>query len=468
MKIPQCGLQILGQERVGKTSLFRSLIGEEFIEDLGPTCGIDTEVIDTLVDIRPISMAAWKEVKPEDLAHKSDKLLVAGVIDELNIEGEPIDDPPKQEVSEQVTEEELVQRVDTVIAEFTADQSKTQSRSSSTSTRVSLSTTECKSKETARRDPPASEKKRLTDSEDPKQMCSEKKGLEESKPMHSGARDFVSRRHHCLVSRMIKEDEKKPALHFNTYDFAGQKEYHAMHHCFITRRALYLVVFNLQRMVEHLSDNKLSGIEEIRYWLHTIHAHIHTEDQTDKQVLLVGTHKAPKGKPLPEDRLIAVHDKLEKIFYTEDDRSVHHLCRTDSEQMFFAIENSLDKEEEREASGITALQEKLLSLSGKLRFLQEEHPILWLRFERGLLQWREDCQRNNSLPLIQLKDAQSMGRSYGIEDPDASLHFFHDTGTIVCLSKSSLLKILGHVNHSCIWDVYTPMLAMVFQLTRLN
>ena len=45
---------------------------------------------------------------------------------------------------------------------------------------------------------------------------------------------------------------KDPPLTFHTLDFAGQKLYRPMHHCFIIQNAFYIVVFNLEYFVEWL------------------------------------------------------------------------------------------------------------------------------------------------------------------------------------------------------------------------
>ena len=46
---------------------------------------------------------------------------------------------------------------------------------------------------------------------------------------------------------------KDPPLTFHTLDFAGQKLYRPMHHCFITQHAFYIVVFNLVDFVKCLN-----------------------------------------------------------------------------------------------------------------------------------------------------------------------------------------------------------------------
>ena len=49
------------------------------------------------------------------------------------------------------------------------------------------------------------------------------------------------------------------SITFMTWDFGGQEEYYATHQCFISRRSLYLVVWNV--------THGMTGAEELRPWL---------------------------------------------------------------------------------------------------------------------------------------------------------------------------------------------------------
>src|SRR6266436_2952057 len=62
----------------------------------------------------------------------------------------------------------------------------------------------------------------------------------------------------------------------NTWDFGGQQIYHATHQFFLTKRSLYVVVWNARLGVEQ---------GRLDYWLETIKAHA-----PDVPVLLVATH----------------------------------------------------------------------------------------------------------------------------------------------------------------------------------
>ena len=49
------------------------------------------------------------------------------------------------------------------------------------------------------------------------------------------------------------------SITFMTWDFGGQEEYYATHQCFISRRSLYLAVWNV--------THGMAGAEELRPWL---------------------------------------------------------------------------------------------------------------------------------------------------------------------------------------------------------
>ena len=69
----------------------------------------------------------------------------------------------------------------------------------------------------------------------------------------------------------------RPKFQFSIWDFGGQKEYYSTHQCFLSRRSMYLLVFNLTH-----GDN---GVEELRPWLNNIQLRAPWS-----LVIIVGTH----------------------------------------------------------------------------------------------------------------------------------------------------------------------------------
>ena len=74
-------------------------------------------------------------------------------------------------------------------------------------------------------------------------------------PPPARVRSSISQGSARQIERLSRSGKgKDPPLTFHTLDFAGQKLYRPMHHCFITRRAMYIVVFNLQVLVKDLNE----------------------------------------------------------------------------------------------------------------------------------------------------------------------------------------------------------------------
>ena len=69
----------------------------------------------------------------------------------------------------------------------------------------------------------------------------------------------------------------KPTFSFSVWDFAGQEEYYATHQVFLSKRSLYLAVWNVL--------DKRKGIEELRPWLNNI-----ISRAPDSRIIIVGTH----------------------------------------------------------------------------------------------------------------------------------------------------------------------------------
>jgi len=514
-RIPRCNLLVLGEQRVGKTSLIRLLMGKEFILELDPTRGIDNQVVDT-VDVMPINTTKWEEVKREDQAKENDDLLVNGVVEEMG-QLPPLhrDKPGEKKAVKPISEERLLKILDDIFSEMEHMQKphvpepklwvpREQPTSPQhlppvvvphpfppTPQLVSyavprhapvqpsqparpLPTTAALQKqdrpEVIPRVPVADKgtKPHLEAESASKQKptvlaADSGEQRETSKQVGNRRTSGVSRRQIQSINRELKSisrQKKEPTLHLNTYDFAGQKEYRPMHHCFITRRSIYLVVFNLQKLVKLIQSGKgeesSEALEEIRYWLNSIHAHIHSgpEDGKMKRVFLVGTHMSPKnreqGQPITEDELQQIHELLKDAFYNRSGdpqcRFANHLqFPGPKNRIFSAIENSFDGSDEREDSGAEALQQKLTQTSKSLKFLKEEFPILWLRFEALLIRLREAVQQRKASQVVKLTDVRNLALQCGIEDQeeiDQALLFFHDTGTIICLSKLCSLDSL--------------------------
>ena len=90
----------------------------------------------------------------------------------------------------------------------------------------------------------------------------------------------------------------KKTLHFSIWDFAGQEEYYATHQCFLSKRSLYLLVWNVTEGDE--------GVADLKPWLNNISVRA-----PDSCIIVVGTFL---DKVSEEDRQSGkINDLLRKV-----------------------------------------------------------------------------------------------------------------------------------------------------------
>lgn len=111
----------------------------------------------------------------------------------------------------------------------------------------------------------------------------------------------------------------KNKVTFMTWDFGGQEEYYATHQCFLTKRSLYLLVWDIQ-------DGE-AGVRSLKSWLENI------EGCAPKSpVIIVGTHL----DTIPQPRRVEVENKLRRLIqqlYVDYSNSVYRYPKI--QEIFF-------------------------------------------------------------------------------------------------------------------------------------
>ena len=483
--MPRCNLIVLGEQQVGKTSLLRLLLGKCFMALLESTKGIDNELVDILT-LTQICSSSWKEVNRIEQAKNYEMQFINSIAEEIRDlvpKGKDIKAKANVELSDlrQASQEMLVAVVADIIK--TLDEVKEASLAPSPPALppseyrelipIQTPTMPESAIEIAKPKPPAANipvagpvhhkvispavkpiKHHGSVFSTPVARSHQKKAKKQSKPAI-----FSGRLQNSCISVAKKGNETTdPILHLNTLDFAGQELYRPMHHCFIVRRAVYLLVFDLQAVREALhssNPDQHKAIEEIRYWLNSIHAHVHSicSETHLKRVLLVGTHKAPNGKPeISEKDMADISEALYDRFVLNSDiandlRFVYPSSSTDGNasrecRVFAAVENSRDRDDEisRRESGAVLVQKEIHGAWNDLPFKDEVYPTSWLRLEAFF-------KRTQEKGITTYKEIKEVARNYNIGQDDEdelklALTFFHDTGTIVYFSKFTQDKIL--------------------------
>ena len=498
-KIPYYSMLILGEQRVGKTSLYRQLVGKPFIENLDSTKGIDNKTVET-VDARTISLGSWKEVKldptnsfanaiteeairhmPEIQEKKEGSFVARGekmLKDLINKLDKLLDPPPPRPKSvKSVTPQVNQQKIDLVPKYEFHDKSvaapqpvKPPSSRGREPPQLLPKVEKPKASVEKSREHVAVKQKDVSPPTSPivdtfsapfpnefpvplpsppsdpvKEKEEEEVQTEENGLMNRRQGIFMAKK---LKRRNKKKESKNPELTLNTLDFAGQVEYRPMHHCFISRRACYLVVFKIPELLECMGKKEEClnvHLEEIRYWIRSINAHIYPpekdkndEDKTISRVILVGTHSESRS----QEDLNNVEKLLNKL--RTDGRCVNHLIKLKSlspacpYNNFIPVENSCDIEKMKtqylKESRTAIVQESIKDLSKKLPFLNEDYPIKWLNFKERIEAMESSSPVITMEELIALAE-KSLITNDQLKGQDVAIRFLHDSGKIRCLSK---------------------------------
>ena len=385
-------LTVIGDVGAGKTSLVRTLSGEEFIEERKETHGIDTSIVErTELD------GSW---------HTAD------------LNRSHVDDILADKVCQGIKD----------------SPGGDQSRNSQGKLRLSSSdpgpffSTE---KLLLRRplsieSPPISESSHTTGqgtSMVPMRSTTCIRAREET-PLRDIPVEQIVRR---MSEASLGEKENKYAK-ISIWDFAGHPLYQAMHHVFLNRRSFYLVVFNLLELCN--TETTQEALTQIHFWLNSIR--VHTPQTTP--VFLVGTRRSNVSeKDISRVEEILHNDLIEKFG--------QQLVRSKEKSFLFAVDNSLGVDD----NGAVELKNAIEEEASRLMLTDEELPVLWLHFEEEILRRREKPDCPSCVTKAYLKEM--MKGSYRVveeEEFQSMLQFYHDSGVIILPGNRGLLAFFSY------------------------
>ena len=430
--MPCCKLLILGDSGTGKTSLLRLLTGESFIPEHISTEGIDTSLVQTrtigsvdqqtLVTLREDGQfSQFDNLAGAEICERVKKVNCSSILPNITFQ----------------SEEEMISELKRLEPNSSDTDAKSplqsEERQMETENPTQHTQKESSDLRTATKYLPPNLSTQPTQKES-SHLSSAKKHLPPSEVFHSrGLSENV-------VERLNDHNGAEPELRLVTWDFAGQPLYHPVHHCFITYRAMYLVTFKLNEIVE--SETKESVYSQIAFWLNTIQAHVRHDEASDGSIppiFLVGTFRdtpSTNGIKVDDEMLNSIGCELRTHFIDApvENRWVKHIQFFDSDRIFAAVENCPNNRDARKESGAELLRRKMLGTMKGLRFIKEERPLKWLKFEEIIFAMRKDGKK----PILVERDTLRE-EARELKFPDEEFHlllqFFHDLGTIVNPSK---------------------------------
>ncbi|XP_072175112.1 probable serine/threonine-protein kinase roco8, partial [Diadema setosum] len=249
-----------------------------------------------------------------------------------------------------------------------------------------------------------------------------------------------------IVEKMLKKKAQLNSpppneMSLSIWDFAGQDVYYTTHQVFLTWRAVYIVVFDLSRDLDSVippesrdeyyttakgnSKSELTCLEFITFWLNSIFAHAvapstttnSTQLQKSPPIFVVGTHRESVGDS-GKVRRNKVEDAFEKIKNAVKNKPYqnHVIPR------YYAVENRLGEADEQ----IADLRKHIERVAEKEQYMGQEMPINYLLFEEAVA-----AQIVNFISFEQVREIM---RPFGMDSDEelvTMLHFYHDLGFII-------------------------------------
>ncbi|KAK3608707.1 hypothetical protein CHS0354_013641, partial [Potamilus streckersoni] len=235
------------------------------------------------------------------------------------------------------------------------------------------------------------------------------------------------------AEKLEKDTVKYAAL--SIWDFAGQYAFYTTHQTFLSSRALYLLVIDLnQQITDLIEDDKcfldIEGIKPckvhdlVEIWMNSIHTCAPSPNSSIPHVILVGTHV----DKLSEKSRKALIDRYFKTlrYLLKDKPTICHLMDD------IAIDNTMSD------PMLETLKRRIFELASKQSHWGEEKPARWLPLEQAIMTLRDSGTKVVARSLIEEINVSGSVRIEDREELDLFFRFHHEMGTILYFSIEAL------------------------------
>ncbi|XP_053378034.1 leucine-rich repeat serine/threonine-protein kinase 2-like isoform X2 [Mercenaria mercenaria] len=203
----------------------------------------------------------------------------------------------------------------------------------------------------------------------------------------------------------------------NTWDFAGQEDFYSTHNCYLSNRAVYLVVFDLRKGVNEC--------EILKSWLGSIRSRA-----PGCPVFIVGTHLDKLDEGNREKRITQVTDMLREINIKPGFPDITHV---------FLVDASCDNEDMEDLRKAIKTVVDQFQIRGK-RVMGEKIPASYVQLA-DLLSERarsEECK----YPVLQYRELSDLVHAKKLDLDDNELQqavqFLHESGVLLHYDDASL------------------------------
>ena len=269
-------------------------------------------------------------------------------------------------------------------------------------------------------------------------------------------------------------EDSEEEIYSTLWDFAGQSVYYTTHPLFLTKRAIYCLVYDLslnpddeakpvvkQGLYEenqesfHLKTN----FDYLDFWMTSVASFgdrpeaAPASDVLPKKlppVFLVCTHAdIPYGGGNPRNLACKIFGRLKKKPYGG------HLS-----DVFFVDNTSLSVKNS-DCPEVMRLREEVLSLARELPYINEAVPIKWLQFEKALQAVKENLTEEKCISLESANDiALNVCNIIDHHEFETLINYLHDLRSIIHFDDNVHLSKVVILDPQWLVDVFKKVITV--------
>lgn len=249
--------------------------------------------------------------------------------------------------------------------------------------------------------------------------------------------------------RSISENIKDPAkLIISLYDFGGQDVFNAIHSLFMSKSAVYLVVFDMELLLSKDILKQQLCLQNLKFWLNSLFVHTYNPNLGKvTPFAIVGTRRDKfrfradhlKISNLLRDKFHDFFDKFGEslISFSYEEKGLFDWSKSAEDQLkvlpFFPIDNKKGLKSET----LLQLLEKIQKSIEDGPYYRREVSTSWL----SMIDAMKDLQR----PYLFRREIVNLSYEHGIfgeEELNDFLSFLVDFGLIYWIKEDSLEEII--------------------------
>ena len=242
----------------------------------------------------------------------------------------------------------------------------------------------------------------------------------------------MRRREAALERLVLQAHSTKDSLVLTVWDYGGQTVFYNLHHVFLTRFGIYVLVFNMSEVFRDASNS----VSYLNFWLNSVALHA-----PEAPLVLVGTHA---GSVSSSGALKVTKTVVEVV------GGLSKKLRLVGGTGIFAIDN-------KSGAGVDKLRTAIETAARGLDFVEAPVSIRWMQCLDKMI----DNAKDGDKCWLALQRVREIARDVGVgdvEELDNMLSLFHELGVVLHFTGTESLRQMIITNPQWLIDSITQVI----------